>query len=101
VSLIGKDIKDVNINERIRVREVRLIDESGRQLGIVPTLDALRMAREQELDLVEVSPKTVPPVCKIMDYGKYKYQLAKKAAEAKKKQTVIQIKEMKLGLKID
>ncbi|OPY79532.1 MAG: Translation initiation factor IF-3 [Syntrophorhabdus sp. PtaU1.Bin153] len=59
------------------------------------------MAREQELDLVEVSPKTAPPVCKIMDYGKYKYQLAKKAAEAKKKSTVIQIKEMKLGLKID
>jgi translation initiation factor IF-3 len=101
VSLIGKDSKDININEKIRVREVRLIDESGRQLGIVPTVDAMRMAREQELDLVEVSPKTAPPVCKIMDYGKYKYQVAKKAAEAKKKQTVIQIKEMKLGLKID
>jgi translation initiation factor IF-3 len=67
----------------------------------VPTVEALRLAREQELDLVEVSPKTTPPVCKIMDYGKYKYQLAKKAAEAKKKSTVIQIKEMKLGLKID
>ncbi|OPY72040.1 MAG: Translation initiation factor IF-3 [Syntrophorhabdus sp. PtaU1.Bin050] len=99
---ISKDIgKDVNINERIRVREVRLIDEGGRQRGIVPTSEALRLAREQELDLVEVSPKTTPPVCKIMDYGKYKYQLAKKAAEAKKKSTVIQIKEMKLGLKID
>ncbi len=59
------------------------------------------MARDQGLDLVEVSPKTVPPVCKIMDYGKYKYQIAKKAAEAKKKQTVIQLKEMKLGLKIE
>lgn len=70
-------------------------------MGIVPTIEALRLAREQELDLVEVSPKTTPPVCKIMDYGKYKYQLAKKAAEAKKKSTVIQIKEMKLGLKID
>ncbi len=67
----------------------------------MPTVEALRLAREQELDLVEVSPKTTPPVCKIMDYGKYKYQLAKKAAEAKKKSTVIQIKEMKLGLKID
>jgi translation initiation factor IF-3 len=100
VSLIGKDIKDININEKIRVREVRLIDDSGGQLGVVPTVDALRMAREQELDLVEVSPKTTPPVCKIMDYGKYKYQVAKKTAEAKKKQTVIQIKEMKLGLKI-
>ena len=101
MSLIGKDVKDININEKIRVKEVRLIDDNGRQLGIVQTMDALRMAREQELDLVEVSPKTNPPVCKIMDYGKYKYQLAKKAAEAKKKQTVIQIKEMKLGLKID
>lgn len=70
-------------------------------MGIVPTVEALRLAREQELDLVEVSPKTTPPVCKIMDYGKYKYQVAKKAAEAKKKATVIQIKEMKLGLKID
>ena len=101
MSPIGKDSKDININERIRVREVRLIDDSGKQLGVVATVEALRMAREQELDLVEVSPKTNPPVCKIMDYGKFKYQLAKKAHEAKKKQTVIQIKEMKLGLKIE
>jgi translation initiation factor IF-3 len=102
VSLIaGKDFKDINVNEKIRVREVRLIDENGEQLGIVQTVDALRMAREKELDLVEVSGKSSPPVCKIMDYGKYKYQLAKKAQEAKKKQTVIQIKEMKIGLKIE
>jgi translation initiation factor IF-3 len=102
VSLIaGKDFKDINVNEKIRVREVRLIDENGEQLGIVATVDALRMAREKELDLVEVSGKSSPPVCKIMDYGKYKYQLAKKAQEAKKKQTVIQIKEMKIGLKIE
>ena len=101
MSPIGKDSKDININEKIRVREVRLIDDSGKQFGIVPTVEALRMAKEQELDLVEVSPKTNPPVCKIMDYGKFKYQLAKKAHEAKKKQTVIQIKEMKLGLKIE
>ncbi|HNS14270.1 MAG TPA: translation initiation factor IF-3 [Syntrophorhabdaceae bacterium] len=101
MSPIGKDTKDVNINEKIRVREVRLIDDSGKQLGIVATVEALRMAREQDLDLVEVSPKTNPPVCKIMDYGKFKYQLAKKAHEAKKKQAVIQIKEMKLGLKIE
>lgn len=102
MSLIaGKDFKDINVNEKIRVREVRLIDENGEQLGIVPTADALKLAREHELDLVEVSGKTSPPVCKIMDYGKYKYQLAKKAQEAKKKQTVIQIKEMKLGLKIE
>ena len=102
MSLIaGKDFKDISINEKIRVREVRLIDENGEQLGIVPTVDALRMAREKELDLVEVSGKSAPPVCKIMDYGKYKYQLAKKAQEAKKKQSVIQIKEMKIGLKIE
>jgi translation initiation factor IF-3 len=101
VRSIGKDIKDIiNINEKIRVREVRLVDESGKQLGIVPTIEAIRMAKEKDLDLVEVSPKTNPPVCRIMDYGKYKYQLAKKAHEARKKQTIIQIKEMKFGLKI-
>lgn len=99
---IGKDTKDVLlINEKIMAREVRLIDNSGKQLGIVPISEAIRLAREHELDLVEISPKTIPPVCKVMDYGKYKYQLAKKAAEAKKKQTVIQVKELKLGLKIE
>jgi translation initiation factor IF-3 len=98
----GKDLKEtININERIRAREVRLIDESGAQLGIVPTVEAMRLARERELDLVEISPKAAPPVCKIMDYGKFKYQVAKKAQETKKKQTVIQVKEMKLGLKIE
>jgi len=85
VSLIvaGKDFKDINVNEKIRVREVRLIDENGEQLGIVPTVDALRMAKERELDLVEVAGKSSPPVCKIMDYGKYKYQLAKKSPGGK------------------
>jgi translation initiation factor IF-3 len=98
----ARDVKDVtNINERIRAREVRLIDDDGSMLGVMPTYDALRIAREKELDLVEVSPKAAPPVCRIMDYGKYKYQVAKKAAEAKKKQTIIQVKEMKLGLKIE
>jgi translation initiation factor IF-3 len=97
----SKEVKDININERIRSREVRLIDEDGGQLGVMSTYDAIRIAREKDLDLVEVSPKAVPPVCKIMDYGKFKYQVAKKAAEAKKKQTVIQVKEMKLGLKIE
>ena len=101
MSSIAKDNKDANINEKIRAREVRLIDANGAQLGVVSTMDAMRMAREQELDLVEVSPTATPPVCKIMDYGKFKYQLAKKAQEAKKKQTVIQLKEMKLGLKIE
>ena len=81
-----REVKDqVNFNEKIRAREVRLIDEDGKQLGIVPTSEALRIAREKELDLVEISPKATPPVCKIMDYGKFKYQLAKKAHEARKK----------------
>ena len=102
MSFIGKDAKDtININEKVRSKEIRLIDDEGKQFGIVPTSEALKLARERGLDLVEVSPKTVPPVCKIMDYGKFKYQLAKKAQEAKKKQTVIQLKEMKLGLKIE
>ena len=97
-----KDVKDsTNINERIRAREVRLIDESGGQLGVMATNEALKIAKERELDLVEVSPKATPPVCKIMDYGKFKYQIAKKAQEAKKKQATVQIKEMKLGLKIE
>jgi len=95
VRFIGKDVKDtININEKIRAREVRLISDEGKQLGIVPIMEAIRLAKEQELDLVEVSPKTVPPVCKIMDYGKFKYQIAKKAHDAKKKQAVIHIKEM-------
>ncbi|HOP86578.1 MAG TPA: translation initiation factor IF-3 [Syntrophorhabdaceae bacterium] len=101
MSFIGKDIKDININEKIRAKEVRLIDENGKQLGIFSTSEAVRLARERDLDLVEISPKAEPPVCKIMDFGKYKYQLAKKAQEAKKKQTVIQVKEIKLGLKIE
>jgi len=102
VRFIGKEIKDsINVNERVKAREVRLIDDEGKQLGIIPTSEALKIAKERGLDLVEVSPKTVPPVCKIMDYGKFKYQIAKKAQEAKKKQAVIQIKEMKLGLKIE
>lgn len=97
MSLIaGKDFRDININERIRVREVRLIDENGEQLGIVPTVDALRLARERELDLVEVAGKSSPPVCKIMDYGKYKYQEQKKAQEARAKQKQIQVKEIKI-----
>ena len=95
-------MKDVtNINEKIRAKEVRLIDEDGTMVGITSTYEAIRMAREKELDLVEVSPKAVPPVARIMDYGKFKYQTAKRAAEAKKKQTIIQVKEMKLGLKIE
>jgi translation initiation factor IF-3 len=84
------------INEKIRETEVRLIDGEGGQVGVVSIEVALRMAEEAGLDLVEVSPQAVPPVCRLIDYGKYKYQLSKKAQEAKKKQAVIEIKEVNL-----
>jgi translation initiation factor IF-3 len=91
----------VNVNREIRSREVRLIDPEGGQVGIVSLEEALRMAAEFGLDLVEVAPNSSPPVCRIMDYGKYKYQQAKKIKDAKKKQTVIQVKEVKLSPKTD
>lgn len=93
--------KYIRINERIRVPQVRLIDTTGEQIGVVPTREALRMAIEKGFDLVEISPTAKPPVCKIMDYGKYKYELNKKAKSAKKKQHIIQMKEMRLRPKIE
>lgn len=84
------------INERIRVPQVRLIDESGQALGIVPTHEALRLARERGLDLMEVSPQAQPPVCKICDYGKFKYEKKKKEHKSKQKQTIIKVKEVQL-----
>src|SRR3954469_18530516 len=84
------------LNERIRVPQVRLIDEKGEQVGVVPTFEALQMARERGLDLMEVSANSSPPVCKIVDYGKFKYEKKKKEHEAKKKQTVIKVKEVQL-----
>jgi translation initiation factor IF-3 len=84
------------INERIRVPQVRLIDEKGGQVGVVPTHEALAMAREKGLDLMEVSPNASPPVCKICDYGKFKYEKKKQEHKAKKKQTVIKVKEVQL-----
>ena len=89
------------INEQIRDKEVRLIGEDGEQLGIVPGKEALRMAQEAELDLVKIAPTAKPPVCKIIDYGKYRYELARKEKEAKKKQKVIEIKEVRLSPNID
>jgi translation initiation factor IF-3 len=83
------------VNRRIRVREVRVIGDDGSQLGILPTDEALRRAEEKGLDLVEVQPMSRPPVCKIMDYGKYKYEQKRKAAEMKKKQKVVEVKEVK------
>jgi translation initiation factor IF-3 len=94
-------VRDVRINREIRAREVRVIDPEGKQLGILPVAEALRMAANVELDLVEVSSKSEPPVCRIMDYGKFKYQQSKKAHEAKKKQAVVHIKEVKMRPKTE
>ncbi|MCV6574266.1 MAG: translation initiation factor IF-3 [Cohaesibacter sp.] len=88
-------------NNQIRVDEVQLIDDEGTNHGAVPTRQALDMATEAGLDLVEISPNAKPPVCKIMDYGRYKYQAQKKAAEARKKQKVVDVKEVKMRPNID
>lgn len=84
------------MNEQIRARKVRLIDADGNQMGIVDVEEALKMADEAGLDLVEISPNAEPPVCKILDYGKYKYEQQKKAAEARKKQKTVDVKEVKI-----
>jgi len=86
----------ININRNIRAKEVRVIDPEGNQIGIIPTYKAIAVANDFGLDLVEISPNANPPVCKIMDYGRYKYELTKKRQEAKKKQTIFQLKEIKL-----
>jgi translation initiation factor IF-3 len=91
----------IRINQRIRVPEIRVIGEDGEMLGIMQTHEALRRAQERGLDLVEVNPKADPPVCKILDFGKYKYDEKKKAREAKRKQSVVEIKEIKLRPKTD
>jgi translation initiation factor IF-3 len=89
------------INEEIRHREVRLIDTDGTMLGIVPIKEALAIANQKNLDLVEIAPKATPPVCKIMDYGKYVFELAKKEKEARKKQKTINVKEIRLTPSIE
>ena len=94
-------ISELMINEQIRDKEVRLIGEDGSQLGIMSAREAFRMAQEAELDLVKIAPTAKPPVCKIIDYGKYRYELARKEKEAKKKQKVIEIKEVRLSPNID
>ena len=93
--------KDLRINEQIRVREVRLIRDEGEQQGIMTTLEALEIAREQGLDLVEVAPQAVPPVVKIMDYGKFKFENEKKVRDSKKKQKLLKLKEIRMQPKID
>lgn len=93
--------QELSINEEIVAKEVKVIDENGEQLGILPTAEALRLAEDRELDLVEVSPNSSPIVCKIMNYGKYKYEQARKEKESKKKQKVVEIKEIRLSSTID
>lgn len=88
--------KRINVNRRIRAKEVRLIDPDGKQVGVVPLAEALETAEYYGLDLVEVAPTVSPPVCRIMDYGRYKYQQNKKLQEAKKRQSTFQVKEIKL-----
>jgi len=95
------DNNSLRINEQIRAREVRLIDDQGEQKGIVPTLEALKMARELSLDLVEVAPTANPPACKILDYGKYRFEMEKKLRESKKKQKLQELKEIRMQPKID
>ncbi len=94
-------IKENQINEEIRDKELRIIDSDGTQLGIMSLEEALELANERKLDLVNVAPNTKPPVCKILDYGKYRYEIQKKDKEAKKKQKVIQVKEIRLSTFIE
>jgi translation initiation factor IF-3 len=91
----------VRINQQIRAPEVRLIGPDGQQVGIVPLKEALAYAAEHNLDLVEVAPMATPPVCRVMDYGKFKYEQAKKQQEARRRQTTIQVKEVKIRPKIE
>lgn len=93
--------QELRINDRIRVPRVRVVSAEGEQVGILETKDALEMAEEQDLDLVEVAPQADPPVCRIMDYGKYKYEQDVKQRESRKKQTNVVVKEMKMRPKID
>ena len=99
VLIISK--QELLINEEIRDKEIRVIDSDGSQLGILSAKEALKLAVEKNLDLVKIAPQAVPPVCRIMDYGKYRFELAKKEKEAKKNQKVIEIKEIRLSLSID
>ena len=94
-------INDLLINEDIREREVRVVNEQGEQLGIMPTVQALRLAEERQLDLVNIAPSAKPPVCKLMDYGKYRFEQSKKEKEIKKNQKIIETKEVRLSATIE
>ena len=94
-------ISDLMINEQIRDREVRLVNADGEQLGVMSAKVAMKLAKEANLDLVKIAPQAKPPVCKLIDYGKYRYEMARKEKEARKKQKVIDIKEIRLSPNID
>lgn len=94
-------ISELMINEQIKDKEVRLIAENGDQLGVVPLKEAMAMAEEAGLDLVKIVPKAEPPVCKIIDYGKYKYEMIRKEKEARKKQKTVELKEIRMSPNID
>lgn len=94
-------ISELFINEQIRDKEIRLIGESGEQLGIMSSREALKLAEEAGLDLIKIAPTAKPPVCKIVDYGKYRYELARKEKDAKRKQKVIEVKEIRMSPNID
>ena len=94
-------ISELMINEQIRDREIRLIGEDGEQLGIMSARDAMKLVREANLDLVKIAPTAKPPVCKIIDYGKYRYEQARREKEARKKQKTIEVKEIRLSPNID
>ena len=94
-------ISELMINEQIRDKEIRLIGEDGQQLGIMSAKDAMKLAKEANLDLVKIAPTAKPPVCKIIDYGKYRYEMARKEKEAKKKQKTTEVKEIRLSPNID
>ena len=97
----GSTISDLMINEQIRDKEVRVISSNGEQLGIMSAKEAQKLADDEGLDLVKISPKANPPVCKIVDYGKYRYEQARKEKEAKKKQHVVEVKEIRMSPNID
>ncbi len=97
----GKTISDFMINEQIRDKEVRVLGENGEQLGVMSSKEALRLAEEAELDLVKIAPKAEPPVCRIVDYGKFRYEQSRREKEQKKKQKTVEIKEIRMSPNID
>ena len=98
---VNKISNDYFINDQIRDREVRVIGADGEQLGVMPSSEALRLAEEAELDLVKIAPNATPPVCKIVDYGKFRYEQIRKEKDAKKKQKIVEIKEIRISPNID